>query len=254
MTATPDAREPAPLDAREPAPLERREDGFVIEAGRLAALLGLPAEQVRAELQDGRIVTRVERGEGEDAGTWRLSFLRGADRARLVVDDAGRELRCSRISVPPPPAARTAGPAPLPVPRPAASRLAPDARPDEATLRALVADFYTQVRADPELGPIFEAAVTDWPAHLERIAAFWSSALLGSGAYKGDPFGRHRPLAPQLTPAMFARWLALWERATEAHLSPAAAASARSKAARIAAGLRMALLPQDAGDGFRLPS
>ena len=58
-------------------PLERRDDGFVIEAGRLAALFGLSPEQVREELHDGRIVTRVEKGEGEDAGTWRLSFLRG---------------------------------------------------------------------------------------------------------------------------------------------------------------------------------
>ena len=143
---------------------------------------------------------------------------------------------------------------PRPPYRPAPSRLAAEDRPTEATLRALVDDFYAQVRADPELGPLFEAAVVDWPAHLERIAAFWSSALLGSGAYKGDPFGRHRPHAPRMTPAMFERWLALWGRATEAHLTPAAADSARSKATRIAAGLRMALLPHDPGDGFRLPS
>ncbi|MDF2233190.1 DUF6522 family protein [Albimonas sp. CAU 1670] len=247
-----------------PERLERREGGFVIEAERLAALLGLPAEQVRAELNAGRIVTRVEKGEGEDAGTWRLTFLRGADRARLVVDAQGRELRRSRISVPPPPKGARGSPprsyptpltaAPPPAWPPAPSRLADEDRPDEATLRALVDDFYAQVRADPELGPLFNAAVADWPAHLERIAAFWSSALLGSGAYKGDPFGRHRPHAPQMTAAMFERWLALWAEATEAHLSPAAARSALSKARRIASGLRMALLPQVAGDGFRLPS
>ena len=231
-------------------PLERQEDGFVIEAGRLAALLGLSPEQVREELRDGRIVTRVEKGEGEDAGTWRLSFLRGADRVRLVVDAAGRELRRSRISAPPPPAS----PAPSPARLPGPSRLAPADRPDWATLRALVEDFYARARADAELGPLFEAAVTDWPAHLERIAAFWSAALLGDGGWRGDAFARHRPHAPRMTPAMFARWLALWRQATEAHLSPAAAALAQSKAARIAAGLRMALLPQDPGDGFRLPS
>lgn len=235
-------------------PLERREDGFVIEAGRLAALFDLSPERVREELHSGRIVTRAEKGEGQDAGTWRLSFLRGPDRARLVVDDAGPELRRSRISVPPPPAAPHRQAPPRPAYRPAPSRLRAEDQPTEATLRALVDDFYAQVRADPELGPLFEAAVADWPAHLERIAAFWSSALLGSGVYKGDPFGRHRPHAPRMTPAMFDRWLALWSRATEAHLTPTAAASARSKATRIAAGLRMALLPQDPGDGFRLPS
>ena len=48
---------------------------------------------------------------------------------------------------------------------------------DEDSLRLLVADFYDRVRADPVLGPVFEGAVTDWPAHLDRLTAFWSSDL-----------------------------------------------------------------------------
>ncbi|WP_339947470.1 DUF6522 family protein [uncultured Albimonas sp.] len=88
-----------------PERLERDADGFVIKAERLAALLRLPSEQVRAEMRDGRILTRVERGEDADAGTWRLTFQRGADRVRLVVDAEGRELRRSRVSASPPPRA-----------------------------------------------------------------------------------------------------------------------------------------------------
>ena len=51
-------------------PLERRDDGFVIEAGRLAALFGLSPEQVREELHDGRIVTgsRRERARTPEPG------------------------------------------------------------------------------------------------------------------------------------------------------------------------------------------
>ena len=48
---------------------------------------------------------------------------------------------------------------------------------DDAALRCLVALFYDRVRADPALGPIFEDAIHDWPAHLETLTAFWSSVM-----------------------------------------------------------------------------
>ena len=113
--------------------------------------------------------------------------------------------------------------------------------------------FYARVRRDEVLGPLFEDAVHDWPAHLERLSDFWSSMMLGSGAYKGDPFGRHLEHASRMDPRMFDRWLALWRETTEAMLPAPAASAAQEKAGRIARSLRMALFPQDAGGGFRMP-
>src|SRR3546814_7519892 len=56
---------------------------------------------------------------------------------------------------------------------------------DEQELERLVALFYARVRADEELGPIFNDAIDDWPEHLEKLVAFWSSVVLTSGRYKG---------------------------------------------------------------------
>ena len=58
---------------------------------------------------------------------------------------------------------------------------------DEAGLERLIPLFYERVRADPEIGPIFNEAVADWPGHLERLIAFWSSVMLTTGRYKGSP-------------------------------------------------------------------
>jgi hemoglobin len=111
---------------------------------------------------------------------------------------------------------------------------------DEAGLRALVACFYAKVRADAALAPVFDGAVEDWPAHLDRLSAFWSSVMLTSGRYKGNPAAAHLRHAPEITPARFDRWLHLWAEATVETL-PAAAPALQAKAARIAASLQQVL-------------
>ncbi len=112
---------------------------------------------------------------------------------------------------------------------------------DEDGLKRLVALFYQRVRADAELGPIFNGAIADWPAHLEQLSAFWSSVMLTSGRYKGNPMAAHLKHADHITPELFGRWLALWN-ATATEMMPAAAAAAlQAKAARIAESLQLAL-------------
>ena len=123
---------------------------------------------------------------------------------------------------------------------------------DEEGLQRLVARFYASVRADERLGPIFERAVDDWPRHLDRLAAFWSSVMLTSGRYKGSPMAAHLRHAAALTPDLFDRWLALWQSATEAEMPPAAAAALHSAAARIARSLQLALVSRSAaGHGLQ---
>jgi len=43
-----------------------------------------------------------------------------------------------------------------------------------ARLLYLLRHFYADVRQHEEIGPIFSAHITDWPAHLEKITDFWS--------------------------------------------------------------------------------
>lgn len=112
---------------------------------------------------------------------------------------------------------------------------------DEAALERLIPAFYARVRADAEIGPLFDAAVHDWPDHLEKLIAFWSSVMLTSGRYKGSPMAAHLRHKAAITPAMFDRWLAIWAATTGEMLAPAAAAALQAKAARIAESLQLAL-------------
>ena len=63
----------------------------------------------------------------------------------------------------------------------------------ESAIKLLVDAFYTRVRRDAVLGPIFSRAIANdaWPAHLEKMYAFWSSVMLTSGRYKGNPLAVH---------------------------------------------------------------
>jgi len=112
---------------------------------------------------------------------------------------------------------------------------------DEAGLERLVDAFYARVRADAGLGPIFDDAIGDWPGHLEKLTAFWSSVMLTSGRYKGQPVPAHIKHKDRITPELFDRWLALWAQTTGELMPPESAAALQAKAARIAESLQLAM-------------
>jgi hemoglobin len=70
--------------------------------------------------------------------------------------------------------------------------------------------------------------------------AFWSSVMLTSGRYKGDPVGVHRAVAG-IQPPMFGHWLDLFEATAADLFVPELAASFARKARRIAESLKLAL-------------
>jgi len=101
----------------------------------------------------------------------------------------------------------------------------------------LVHAFYARVRADALLGPVFETHVADWPAHLAVLVDFWSAMLRGTRRFRGAPVTRHRALPP-LSPAMYARWLALFAQTTAESGNPALQAEADDAARRMARTLQ----------------
>lgn len=117
----------------------------------------------------------------------------------------------------------------------------------EADLDPLIAAFYARVRRDDLIGPVFADAIADWDEHLEKLVAFWSSVMLTSGRYKGNPMAAHMAHLSELTPVMFDRWLALWAEVTAQMLPAELAAALQHKAARIAESLKLALW-------FRMPA
>ncbi|SCC94178.1 conserved hypothetical protein [Thiomonas sp. X19] len=123
---------------------------------------------------------------------------------------------------------------------------------DDAIAR-MVHAFHASVRQDDRLGSVFDAHIADGPTHLARMVDFRLSVLLGSGRCGGTPMPAHQAL-PQLDPALFARWLRLFEATTQAVRGPAMKARADELAGRIAQSLwlgwQTANRPQAAARGL----
>ena len=96
----------------------------------------------------------------------------------------------------------------------------------------LVDRFYAKVRQDEEIGPIFNAVIDDWPAHLALLKNFWSTVLNTTGRYKGDPMMKHLGLS--LDPQHFRRWLELFAQTAQETMSPTHAEIVVAKSQRIA--------------------
>lgn len=111
----------------------------------------------------------------------------------------------------------------------------------EETLKLLVDTFYARVRQDDLIGPVFNGAIDDWPDHLDRLQAFWSSVMLTSGRYKGRPLPAHIKHGDAISPAGFERWLALWRATTNELLDSESAAAIQEKAERIAESLMIGI-------------
>lgn len=85
------------------------------------------------------------------------------------------------------------------------------ARITEPQIRTLVHSFYERVREDDMLGPVFEAHLAGrWDAHLAKMCDFWSSVLLATGRFRGNPVAAHRAI-PGISPEHFDRWIELFE-------------------------------------------
>lgn len=111
----------------------------------------------------------------------------------------------------------------------------------EELIERLVRAFYTKVRRDPDLGPIFAAAIgDDWEPHLEKMFAFWSSVTRMTGRYKGKPVPAHFKL-PGIEPRHFEVWLGLFRETAGELCEPEVAAIFVARAERIAESLQLAL-------------
>ena len=112
---------------------------------------------------------------------------------------------------------------------------------DEGALKVLVEAFYVKVRLDPLIGPVFNRAIDDWPEHLEKLQAFWSSVMLTSGRYKGRPLPAHVKHSDAIRDASFERWLSLWRETAEELFMPECAAALHDKAERIGESLSLGI-------------
>ena len=111
----------------------------------------------------------------------------------------------------------------------------------DESLPSFLDAFYAKVRRDPDLGPVFAAAIPDedWPAHLRTIGDFWSTVLYKTGRYKGNPFGVH--VGKGIRQEHFTRWLALFEETALERFGADDAAILSDRAQQIASSLKAGL-------------
>lgn len=85
-------------------------------------------------------------------------------------------------------------------------------------IQLLVNSFYTAVRNNELLGPIFNERIGDrWPEHLEKMYRFWQTVLLEDHTYFGSPFPPHAQLPVEQT--HFDTWLQLWHRTVDSYFT-----------------------------------
>jgi hemoglobin len=112
----------------------------------------------------------------------------------------------------------------------------------EEEISTLVDRFYAKVQLDPEIGPIFNETVEDWPIHLALLKNFWSTVMLTTGRYKGDPMMTHLQLP--LEPGHFNRWLTLFAETAKEVMAPDHAANIIAKSERIAGNFKAGMAYQ----------
>lgn len=72
------------------------ENGTItVDSALVGKALNLEPEALRVALRSGEVTSMCERGEGADAGRYRLTFFSPTRRLRLIVDEAGEVLQTS---------------------------------------------------------------------------------------------------------------------------------------------------------------
>jgi len=112
----------------------------------------------------------------------------------------------------------------------------------EHDIRSVVEAFYSEVRQDATLAPIFATKIEpdDWDRHMAHITDFWSSIFLKTGRFNGNPMAKHAGIEG-LTPHHFEHWLTLFQQTAEKTLGPEKAAPFDVMARRIGESLQMGL-------------
>ena len=75
-------------------------DGFEVDAAIIALAFGLDPTDLRERMRAGDVVSLCERGEGTDAGRFRLTFRHAGQVLRMTLDSEGRLLKRSTFDKP----------------------------------------------------------------------------------------------------------------------------------------------------------
>ncbi len=107
----------------------------------------------------------------------------------------------------------------------------------------LVIRFYSKVREDELIGPIFNTIIAEekWPHHFEKLTDFWETNLFGKIVYKGNPMLKHamadQKMAKSFSQEHFGRWLQLWFETIDEYFKGEKALKAKTSARKMSTGI-----------------
>jgi hemoglobin len=101
-------------------------------------------------------------------------------------------------------------------------------------IQVFVNGFYGKVRENEKLAPVFASRIKDeeWPAHLQRMYAFWNAILFAETGFNGNPMQKHMTLPIERT--HFDQWLALFYETIDETFAGPKAEEAKKRAESIA--------------------
>jgi len=105
---------------------------------------------------------------------------------------------------------------------------------DKKDIERFVDGFYSKVRENELLSPVFAAKIPDeaWPAHLERMYDFWNAILFAETGFQGNPMQKHLQLP--IEEKHFEQWLILFRQTIDELFEGAKADEAKIRAESIA--------------------
>ena len=114
----------------------------------------------------------------------------------------------------------------------------------------IITTFYTTVRADADLGYLFdEVARVNWQQHIPIITDFWEQIVLGTGEYHRNAMEPHFLLHKKspLTALHFTKWLQHFTTTIDMLHSGEKADNMKERAASIASVMQYKIISQNSG-------
>jgi hemoglobin len=121
---------------------------------------------------------------------------------------------------------------------------------NRSDINILVNSFYSKVRVDELLGPIFNVHISDdkWPEHLDKLTDFWETNLFGVTKFKGNPTQKHINVDKNLNYSIeqkhFGRWLQIWFETIDELYEGEYADKAKNSARKMSTGQYLAIWQQ----------
>jgi len=107
----------------------------------------------------------------------------------------------------------------------------------------LVNTFYTKVRDNDLLGPIFNTMIKDWETHLELLTDFWETNLFFVKKYTGNPLEKHAEVDKyynySINELHFGTWINIWHQTIDDMFKGEIAQLAKNRARNMSTFMNM---------------